>query len=111
MFGFFKKMFGNGDDHGPLYDRDGRPIKRDVRGEITIDYEQLEREDPVYYTIKGRKTVKLHVSTDLKDGETVRFRDFDGHGSDLFLTIRLTGRARRPEDDLPDYLKPPPGRR
>lgn len=108
MLGFFKKLFGKGDDDGPLYDKDGKPIKRDVRGEITVDYEQLEREDPVYYTIKGRKTVKLNVNTDLKDGETVRFRDFDGSGSDLFLKIKLTGRAKQADDGIPDYLKPPP---
>jgi hypothetical protein len=105
---FFKKLFGNGEDDGPKYDKNGKPIKRIVRGEITVEYEQLEREDPVYYTIKGYKAIKLNVNADLKDGETVRFRDFDGHGSDLFLKINITGRKKRPGDDLPDYLKPPP---
>jgi hypothetical protein len=110
MLGFFRKLFGKGDD-GPLFDKDGKPIKRDVRGEITIDYDQMEREDPVYYTIKGRKTVKLNVNTDLKNGETVRFRDFDGYGSDLFLKIKVNGRAAQPDDDIPDFMKPPPGRK
>jgi hypothetical protein len=107
MFGFLKKLFGNRDDEGPRYDRDGRPIKRDLRGEITVDYEQIEREDPVYYTIKGRKTVKLHLTPEIKDGQTVRFRNVDGNGNDLLLKINLTGRAKRPDQDVPDYLKPP----
>lgn len=111
MLGFFKKLFGKGDDDGPLFDKDGRPIKRDYRGEITVDYEQLEREDPIYYSVPNRKTVKLNVNVDLKDGETVRFRDFDGFGSDLFLKINIVGRAKRHDDNLPDYLKPPPGRK
>lgn len=111
MLGFFKRLFGKGKESGPLFDKNGKPIKRDFRGEITVDYEQLEREDPIYYTVPNRKTVKLNVNTELKDGETVRFRDFDGYGSDLFLKINIAGRKKRPDDNLPDYLKPPPGRK
>ena len=111
MLGFFKKLFGKSKDSGPMFDKNGKPIKRDFRGEITVDYEQLEREDPIYYTVPNRKTVKLNVNVDLKDGETVRFRDFDGYGSDLFLKINIAGRKKRPDDNVPDYLKPPPGRK
>lgn len=111
MLGFFKKLFGKRKDSGPMFDKNGKPIKRDFRGEITVDYEQLEREDPIYYTVPNRKTVKLNVNTELKDGETVRFRDFDGYGSDLFLKINIAGRKKRPDDNVPDYLKPPPGRK